>query len=101
MAIPSKITALIERLNQELDQLEQEATEGLNLVRLKLLSFPDNALLIQLFAYLNNFILFVETARRRIDYSKAVLATDIATNEQIQELGENLATLLGLTLKLK
>lgn len=87
MAIPPQIAALIERLNQELDQIEQEAIEGLNFVRRKLSSFPDNALLIQVFAYLNNFILFVETSRRRIEYSQVILATDIATNEQIQEIG--------------
>ena len=101
MAIPPQIAALIERLNQELDQIEQEAIEGLNFVRRKLSSFPDNALLIQVFAYLNNFILFVETSRRRIEYSQVILATDIATNEQIQEIGENLATLLGSTLEAK
>lgn len=48
MAIPSEITALIERLNQELDQISQEATEGLNIVRSGLFRFPDNALLIPL-----------------------------------------------------
>lgn len=36
MAIPSEITALIERLKQQLNQIEQEATEGLNLARVRL-----------------------------------------------------------------
>lgn len=33
MAIPLRIQQLIDQLNSELDSSEQEATEGLNLVR--------------------------------------------------------------------
>ena len=101
MPIPSEMTALIERLNQELDRSEQSAIEGLNLARVRLGRFPDNAILIQLFAYLNNVMLFVEISRRRIEYSSIILATDTATGEQIQEIGENLASLLGATLETK
>lgn len=43
MAIPSEIQALIDRLNQELNETEQEATEGLSLTRQNLSRFPDNA----------------------------------------------------------
>ncbi len=33
MPIPSEIQSLVNRLNLELETIEQEATEGLNLVR--------------------------------------------------------------------
>lgn len=101
MPIPSEITALIERLNNELDQVEQEVTQGLNITRLRLASSPDNAILIQLFAYLNNVILFGETLRRRIEYTRIILATDTATNEQIQDIGEDLSEQLGRVLEAK
>lgn len=102
MAIPLEITALIERLNQELDQIEQEATEGLNLARVRLSRLPDNGLLIQLFAYLNNALLFVDNSRSRIQTTfDRISADDVTTHAQIQEAGEDLATLLGLTLEVK
>lgn len=66
MAIPSEITALIERLNQELDQTSQEATQGLNIVRSRLLRFPNNTLLIQFFASLSSIRLFLDNSRGRI-----------------------------------
>jgi hypothetical protein len=64
MTIPPEISVLIDRLNQELDWAEQEATEGLNLARAALSRFPNNALLIQFFAYFNSVLLFVETYKR-------------------------------------
>jgi hypothetical protein len=99
MTIPSEIIALIERLNNELNQMDREATEGLNRARLKLGVYPDNNVLIQLFATLNNYVLFGEIVRRRIDYSRLILATDTVTNEQIQEIGEDLSELLGRVLE--
>ncbi len=84
MSIPREVNTLIQRLNSKLDQLEQETTDGLNPIRVSLNLFPGNALLIQLFAYLNNALLFTETLRRRIDYSSTVLATGMAM-EQIEK----------------
>jgi hypothetical protein len=101
MSIPSEIAVIIERLNQELSQIEQEATEGLNTVRVRLEHFPENAALIQVFAILNNYILFVEISRRRIDYARIVLLSETMTNEQIQEAGETLSELLGRVLEAK
>lgn len=59
MTIPSELNALIERLNQELDIIEREATAGLNVARVSLERFPENFLLIQLFAFLNTAMIFV------------------------------------------
>lgn len=102
MAIPLEITALIERLNQELSQTEQEAIQGLNLVRHSLSLFPNNILLIQLFAYFTNVLLFVNNSRRRIQIIiEKILAEEVTVDEEIQEAGEDLATLVGVTLEVK
>lgn len=52
MAIPPDIQALVDRLNQELDETEQEPTQGLNLLRGVMSRFPENVMLVQYFAYL-------------------------------------------------
>jgi hypothetical protein len=49
MPIPSEIQSLVDRLDQELGEIERKATEGLNLVRPILSNFPDNVRLIQSF----------------------------------------------------
>lgn len=101
MAIPDEIHALILRLNQELSEVEQLATEGINIVYNRLDRFPNNTILIQIFAYFNNSILLVENLRRHIEYSKLILATNTANLEQIQEAGEDLSERLGQVLEAK
>jgi hypothetical protein len=101
MPIPSELNALIERLNQELDIIEQEATAGLNLVRVKLERFPNNFLLIQMFASFNTALFFVDTQRRQIEARIEYLSRKVSTNEQIQEAGEDLAIELGRVLESK
>lgn len=49
MAVPPEISTLIDQLERELDQIEQEATAGVSLVRSLLSSFPDNIRLIAVF----------------------------------------------------
>lgn len=101
MSIPSEIINLIKRLQQELDQIEQEATKGINLTQLKLDRFPNNSSLIQIFASLSNYLIFVEISRRRIDYSRVILGSESVTEIQIQEIGEILSELLGRALEAK
>lgn len=102
MPIPSQIAALIEQFNQELDRVEQEAAAGINLARAILEHFPDNATLIQFFAYLNSTLLFVVIDRRQLqNIIKGLSETDVVTNEEIQEAGETLATELGRVLEAK
>ncbi len=99
MAISDEIDALILRLEQELSEVEQLATEGLNITHERLERFPNNAVLIQIFAYFNNYMLLVENLRRRIQYSRLILAT--ATLEQVHEAGEDLSEWLGRVLEAK
>ncbi len=101
MAIPRKIQALIDRLNEELDRTEQQAIEGLNLVRPALFLFPDNAILMQFFATINNVIFAVEIYRRRIQVTGDTLSAMNVDFSEIQEAGEELATILGLVLEAK
>ena len=98
---PTEFLALIDRLNQELDQTEQEATEGLNLARQNLSRFPDNSIIVQFFAFFNNIVLFIDNSRQRIQNIVARLSTANVTAEETQETGENLATLLGRVLEAK
>jgi hypothetical protein len=102
MAIPAQIFALIESIEQNLAQIELEATEGLNLSRAILDRFPNNARLIQFFASFSSAILFVEMQNRRIkaiieNFSKA----DVVTEEEIKEVGEDLSGELGKVIETK
>lgn len=101
MPIPSEIQALIDRLNQEIAETEADATQGLNLVRPILSQFPDNARLIQFFAFFNNGLLFVEISRRRIQTSVDRLEVPDATAADIEDVGEELGTLLGRVIEAK
>ena len=101
MAIPLEISRLIDRLNNELNEIEQEANQGLTIVRMWLDRFPDNLSLIQLFGSFNNYLMFVEISRRRIEYIKIVLATDIVIDDRLQEIGEELAEQLGKAIEAK
>jgi len=101
MPITPEIAALIERLNQELDETEREARESINIVRQFMSRFPNNDLLIQFFAYFNAAQFFVENSRRRIQIVEDQLETVNVPAERIQESGEDLATLLGQILEAK
>jgi hypothetical protein len=101
MTITSEITALLNQLNQELDQIENLATNGLNIIRPILYAFPENYSLIRLFATLNNNLIFVDTSRRRIQLTIDSISAPNITVEVIQEAGEDLAELLGRTLENK
>jgi len=102
MPITPEIQALVDRLNQELNQTEQEATEGLNIVRPLLSRFPENDRLNQFFAYFSSVLFFVETSRtRRIQTIIERISDADVTEEQIQRAGETLSTLLGRVLEAK
>ncbi|MFB2976427.1 hypothetical protein [Microseira sp. BLCC-F43] len=101
MAIPSEVQALIDRLNQELAQIEREASEASNIVRSLLLRFSDNVTLIGLFATLSNALLFVENSRRRIQTTVESISPENVRSQVIQEAGEDLAELLGRVLETK
>jgi hypothetical protein len=101
MPVPPKIANLIEQLHQEINQTEQAVTEGLQIARLKLNNYPDNSFLIQIYASLSNYLVFIEISRRRIDYSQVIVASEAVAETQIQEVGEMLSEILGRVLEAK
>jgi ABC-type transporter Mla subunit MlaD len=101
VAVSPKLRTLINRLNQELAETEQEASDGLVRVRKLLSQFSDNAQMIQFFAYFSTVLAFVENSKRRIQVVLQGLATDEASAEEIQEAGEDLSTLLGQAIETK
>ncbi len=103
MPIPSEINDLVQRLNRELDQLETETTEGLiSQLEQVLDRFVDNFTVTQMFAFLNTAIFFVGTSRGKIEVIVESFSTEnAATEEEIREAGEDLASDLGRILETK
>jgi hypothetical protein len=101
MPIPPELEAFIERLNLELSQIEQKASMGLNLARELLSAFPDNAILIQNFAYFNAALFFVNSSRQQIQTIIDSTSTSETSIIRIQQIGEDLGTLFGQALEVK
>ncbi len=101
MTIPPAIISLIERLNQEFNQIEQNTAIGLTLVRQNLALFPNNIILTQYFAYLNTVSLGIDTYRRQVQAISETLSPNDIPDELIQEAGEDLGLLLGRVLETK
>ena len=101
MTIPTELLATITKLNQELNEIEHEATRGLEIIRSLLPLFFDNLVLIQLLSTLNNSLLFRDNTRRRIQITLDSISLPYVTDEIIQEAGEDLGELLGRVLETK
>lgn len=101
MPIPSELQTLVNRLNQELDEIEQDSTIALHLVRQRLSLFPTNEILIQFFGALNNILLFAEINRGRIQNIVDRISSDDVSTEVVQDAGEDLGLILGRVLEVK
>jgi len=101
MSIPPEIQALINRLNQELDETEEKALSGLNLIRPLFANFSNNVILTQFFASFSNTLLFVEISRRRVQITINRLSSVDVTSETLLEIGEDFSTELGKILDAK
>lgn len=101
MSITPEIQALVDRLNQELGEIEQEATEAENLLRQLMSLFSNNASLIQFFAYFQTTRFFVVNTRGRIRETIEKLSVVEIDPQVISESGEDLATLLGEVIETK
>ena len=95
MTISPEIQILVDRLNQELNQIEQQAREGLDIARRLLDRFPDNVRLIGLTATLANSLFFVDNFRTRIQTTLEQISATDTSPEAIQEAGEDLSEFLG------
>jgi hypothetical protein len=102
MTIPPEINSIVESLNQELDEIQQIAIVGQNLARVVLDKFPSNARLVQFFATFSNALLFAEVEKRRINsIIENIALLNILTEEDKQEVGEDLSSEMGKVLETK
>lgn len=101
MPIPPEINEIIQRLNQELNQIEQDATEALNLLQPRLNLFPNNPVVVGLFAAIQNRLYQVEVERRRIRDVIADIEGEDVSAQSIQSAGEDLGLILGKVVETK
>ena len=101
MTLPSNINALIEQVNHEIDNVKRELSLSIELIRSRINLFPENLILIKLFATLNNYILFAENTRRRINEIERYLSKKNLSDDELQEAGEDLSEQLGRILEAK
>jgi division protein CdvB (Snf7/Vps24/ESCRT-III family) len=101
MAIPIEIQNTIERLNQELNQIEKKAQQGLNLLQPLINLFPNNNLLVQFYSYLNNALFLVQIYRKRVQMIIDLLLEENLSEETVQNSGEELGDLLGRAVESK
>lgn len=101
MPITPEFAALIDRSNQELNQTLARVTGCLELLRELISRFPNNAIPMQYYAFLNAAQLFVENSRRQIQAVVEFVSHTNVSDKEIQDAGEELGTILGQTLKVK
>ncbi|MBE9045030.1 restriction endonuclease subunit S [Pleurocapsales cyanobacterium LEGE 10410] len=101
MSIPPEIQSTIERLNFELDYIQQQIKHGLAILRPLLDRFPNNNLLVQFYGYLNNSLFLVDVYKRRIQIIIELLRRETLSLEKIQSVGEELNNLQGKTIESK
>lgn len=101
MSTPEAFETLVTQIIQELDHIHQTAQYCLKLIREKLLESPNEAELTQLFVIFNNILFFTENYRGRIQSSIKAASEENLNPERLQDLGQDLATLLGVVLEAK
>jgi hypothetical protein len=100
MPLPSELTALVERLDREIDLVESDAREAIEIGIDLLNRFPDNFTLIQLVAFLNTSQFYAKA--REINYGVVWKASSAnPTPANLQEAGEDLSIELGRILETK
>lgn len=101
MPIPPEINAIVQRLNQELSQVEQEASAAMSIVRNLLNRFPNNAVLTQMFALANSTLMFVSNRRQIVQDTQRLLEREDISASAIQSAGEELSQMLGQVIETK
>jgi hypothetical protein len=103
MNLPPNFNVLVEQIDREIDNLDTELSEAIQLVRARITLFPNNVSSIQLFALLNNYALFSDNTRRRIQETIRYLTTtnEPLSSQDIEEAGEDLSEQLGRILEAK
>lgn len=101
MAIPPDLQSTIDRLDDELRQLDRLTLEGIQKLRPILDNFPNSDLLVSFFASFNNVVFLVQLYRRRVQTLVDLLSENRVTMEDVQEIGEELGDLLGRAIETK
>jgi hypothetical protein len=99
MSIPPEIQELINRIELQLQEIELEVSIGVNRLKQVLTQEPENAILIQCFAYLNALLFFIETSKQQIQGAIDNLEPVNVPQNVIFEAGEDLGFLLGRILE--
>jgi HD-GYP domain-containing protein (c-di-GMP phosphodiesterase class II) len=102
MDVPANLKKLAKQVNDEIKNLEQELSEATELIRERIVLFPGNIVLIQIFASLASYDLFTQNTKRRIQETlQYIAANDKLSDQDIQEVGEDLSEKLGQILEAK
>ena len=101
MTITPEIRQISDQINEELTIIEQNAIHGLNLTHSYLSEFPDNAILLQFFGAFSNILVFVNVYKRRVQTTLEQLDIEDISPNKIQEIGEDLGTILGQVIEAK
>lgn len=101
MSISSEIKVIIDRLNEELAEIEQEATRGMKQLSPLLGVFPNNDILVSFLGSLNNSLFLVEIYKKRIEAIVELLLPENVPEEIMQNAGETLGDLLERALESK
>ncbi|WP_310482210.1 hypothetical protein [Chamaesiphon sp. VAR_48_metabat_403] len=92
MTLPPNFNILVEQINREMNNFDNELSQAIQLVRVRITLFPDNIISIQLFALLNNYTLFLDNTRRKIKETIQYVTTDdVLSSSDIQAGGEDLS----------
>lgn len=102
MSLPSNLMILIEQIESELTLLDSDLDQIIKLLRERMELFSDNIVLIQIFATLNNYRLFVQNTRIKLENTIQYFTKNKApSQEDIREIGEDLSEQLGRVLEAK
>ena len=100
--LPSNLNRLVKQVYDELNELDNELAQAIELIRERMRLFPDNIISIQIFAILNNYLLFADNTRRRMQATvQYITMEDELSYEDIQEAGEDFSEQLGRVLEAK
>jgi hypothetical protein len=79
-----------------------EDNNGIELIRERMKLSPDDIISIAIFAILNNYLLFADNTRRRMQATvQYITMEDELSYEDIQEAGEDFSEQLGRVLEAK
>ena len=95
MAI-SEISAIVDRINLELNHNEEKSSVGANLTQKLLSRFVDNALLAQYFAYFNTILFFLKISQIQIGTILKTFNNNELPEDAISTALVELTTLQGL-----